>query len=137
VRPPAIRIRSLMLVVAAAALAVWGTLAWQRMSRLSKFYARQALEHEWGEAITEMDIDRIMYEQNDKGHLVWVERDFKKADLDLLRARARREGDLKRAYRRAARYPWLRADPDPGGEYRMEVGWPIKRSDRLSSGHAH
>ena len=115
------RIRTMMLLVALAALATWGTIMVER----SKVYAAKARRHEvnenWHKSNLSMDYLNI------REPYIWKWGDTLKDREELSRRIAEDlqpriasltrmlefESGLGRKYRRAARYPWMGVEADP------------------------
>jgi hypothetical protein len=93
-------VRRLMLVVALAAVSVWGVKMW----RVSREYARRAQSYKDSEWLEK----GILVHRVAQGELAGYH-----ALLSQHKQRAAYYAAQARKYERAARYPWLPVEPDP------------------------
>jgi hypothetical protein len=110
-KPPRIRLRSLMIIIAISAIATWGYTLWRRSAE----YASKAEQCEVEVFMYKENLDRIDYEEeapfhNRKRTSFSEEETIKRNQYEHLLRYAERLG---RKYRRAARFPWLPVEPDP------------------------
>lgn len=110
-RLPRISIRSIMIIVAAVGIALWGMLIRQR----SRLYSAQASRHRFIEEISLYNYNflksQLTKDVSDNYNL--------NKKIQEERSYAVYEGDLRRKYQRGARYPWLIVEPDPPAPLRV------------------
>ncbi len=142
-----IKIRFLVVVVAAAAVIAWGLVMWQR----SKFYSHLAIEHEFAEQLHKSALnlgsfpvifvpddyskrtkeqvflslrknreDRRAHKSGMRPGRYFTADDFSELTKEevLVAKEMLRERELGRKYREAARHPWLRIDTNDCVELR-------------------
>src|SRR4051794_29234234 len=101
-RPPRFRLRTLLILVAVAAVGLWAERMWRRSASMRQKAALWAkIEAEDREMA-----DRLQSRWVDS--LAWVV-----DNIEALREEAERAGRLRAKYERAAMRPWLPVEPDP------------------------
>jgi hypothetical protein len=155
-RKPALKIsaRALMIAIAIAALAVFGSMIAMRMSRRAKLYDTKAMmwrseeagqrqqlslcqkeieglalaAHRLRERVEAIDDARNVATQI-AGHDIWW-----KANADHTEAMVEYCAAMKQKYERAARYPWLAIAPDPPMPYwSSETAAPIPNGSTIGN----
>ena len=113
---PRFRLRTLLVVVAAVAVAIWTEMTWRRWAdyrHLAAFHAARERSCLLGIADAERVLARAEQatyrSRKTYEHFVAIYAE----ELRAARASARAHAGLRRKYERACRTPWIRVAPEP------------------------
>jgi hypothetical protein len=108
--PPRFRLRTLLVAVAVAAVAMGAMLMLQRAAayrRLAERHAERERMHRDSAALATAEAEDLAERGSADGAALWRER------VDDNAAKAARSAELSRKYLHAAAHPWLAVEPDP------------------------